>query len=118
MKNHVYYHVWTQEEIAKAYDVGQTIVGYRINLHGLPDEVKGFTTQNLISERQLIDILPLSLEWYFQPWLTTDQIRMKCAEDLISIRERNLIMRLVPKVGTNLLKITNLRKDQNLNRST
>ena len=56
------YHVWTQEEIAKAYDVTQAMVSNRIKLHELPDRIKDFITQNLISERQLVDILPLSLE--------------------------------------------------------
>lgn len=83
----------TQEEIAKAYDVTQAMVSNRIKLHELPDKIKDFITQNLISERQLVDILPLSLELYFSPWLTTEQIRMKCAEDLISIRVRNLMRR-------------------------
>ena len=59
------------------------MVSFRINLHKLPDKVKEFTTQGLVTERQLVDILPLQLELYFSPWLTTDQVRMKCAEDLI-----------------------------------
>ncbi len=152
-----YYHLnkdlgWTQEEIGKAYEVDRTMVTRRIGLHELPEEIKKYVTQNLINERQLVDILPLCLEShfpdkvkvfvsqdliteaqlteilplsvdlhfpdkvkefisqkliteaqlteilpllvnsYFSPWLTTDQIRMKCAEDLISIRERNLMM--------------------------
>jgi hypothetical protein len=62
--------------------VTQAMVSNRIKLHELPDRIKDFTTQNLVSERQLIDILPLSLEWYFQSWLTTDQVRMKCAEGI------------------------------------
>ena len=83
-----YYHLnkdlgWTQEKIATAYDVTQAMVSNRIKLHELPDRIKDFITQNLVSERQLVDILPLSLELYFSPWLTTDQVRMKCAEDLI-----------------------------------
>ena len=73
------YHVWTQEKIATAYDITRQMVGFRINLHELPDEVKKYATQNLISERQLVDILPLQLELHFSPWLTTDQVRMKCA---------------------------------------
>ena len=93
-----YYHLnkdlgWRQEEIGKAYDVTQAMVSNRIKLHEFPDRIKDFITQNLISERQLVDILPLSLELYFSPWLTIDQIRMKCAEDLIRLRERNLTMR-------------------------
>jgi len=83
VKNHVYYHVWTQEKIATAYDITRQMVGFRINLHELPEGVKNFVTQNLITERQLVDILPLSLELHFSEWLTTDQVRMKCAEDLI-----------------------------------
>ena len=46
------------------------------------DKVKDFTNQNLITETQLINILPLSINLHFSPWLTTDQIRMKCAECL------------------------------------
>ena len=79
----MYYHIWTQEKIATAYDVPRAMVSYRINLHELPERVKDFVNQNLITERQLVDILPLSLELHFSEWLTTDQVRMKCAEDLI-----------------------------------
>ena len=60
----------------------QAMVSNRIKLHELPDRIKDFITQNLINERQLVDILPLSLELYFSLWLTTDQIRMKCAEGI------------------------------------
>ena len=41
-------------------------------MHDLPDNVKDFITQNLINERQLIDILPLQIDLHFSPWLTTD----------------------------------------------
>ena len=75
---------WTQEKIAKAYDVSQQMVSQRINLHELPDEVKKLTTQNLITETQLREILPLQLELYFSPWLTTDQVRLLCARDVVS----------------------------------
>jgi hypothetical protein len=113
------YHVWTQEEIAKAYDVERTIVSYRINLHTLPEGVKNFVTQNLITERQLVDILPLSLELHFSPWLTTDQIRMKCAEGINQHKgNKTDEERLMVKITINLPRITNLRKDQNQNRST
>ena len=44
--------------------------------------IKDFINQNLASVRHLIDILPLSLELYFSPWLTTDQVRLKCAEGI------------------------------------
>ena len=74
---------WTQDEISKAYDVPRAMVSYRINLHELPDKVKDFVSRNLITEAQLTEILPLSVDLHFHPWLTTDQIRMKCAEDLI-----------------------------------
>ncbi len=83
-----YYHLnkdlgWTQEKIAMAYDVPRAMVSYRINLHELPDEVKDFVSKNLITEAQLTEILPLSVDLHFQSWLTTDQVRLKCAEDLI-----------------------------------
>jgi hypothetical protein len=82
VKNHVYYHVWIQDEIAKAYDVTQAMVSNRIKLHEFPDRIKEFINQNLITETQLIQILPLSINLYFSPWLTTDQVRMKCAESI------------------------------------
>lgn len=75
---------WTQEKIAKAYDVDRVTVSYRINLHNFPEEVKKFVTQGLVSERQLVEILPLSLELHFSPWLTTDQVRLLCARDMVS----------------------------------
>ena len=83
-----YYHLnkdlgWTQEKIAMAYDITRQMVGFRINLHELPDKVKDFTNQNLITETQLIQILPLQIDLHFQPWLTTDQIRLKCANELV-----------------------------------
>ena len=77
---------WTQEKIARAYDVRQQMVSFRINLHTLPDEVKSFTNQNMITETQLIQILPLQINLYFQPWLTTDQIRLLCARDMVRDR--------------------------------
>lgn len=83
-----YYHLnkdlgWTQEEIAYAYDITRQMVGFRINLHELPNEVKKYANQNLITETQLIQILPLQIDLHFQEWLTTDQIRMKCSKELI-----------------------------------
>jgi hypothetical protein len=39
----------------------------------------------------LIQILPLSTGLYFQPWLTTDQVRLKCAEEIKNFISQNLI---------------------------
>lgn len=83
-----YYHLnkvlgWTQEKIARAYNVTQQMVSFLINLHKLPDTIKDFTNQDLITETQLIQILPLQIDLYFQPWLTTDEIRLKCARELV-----------------------------------
>jgi hypothetical protein len=105
----------TQEEIAKAYDVTQQMVSFRINLHKLPDKAKGFVNQNLITETQLIQILPLSINLHFSEWLTTDQVRMKCAEGINQHKgNKTDEERLEIKVISNLPRITNLRKDQNL----
>lgn len=57
-----------------------------VNLHTLPEEVKSFTNQNLITETQLIQILPLQIDLHFQPWLTTDQVRLLCAMDMVRDR--------------------------------
>ena len=83
-----YYHLnkdlgWTQEEVAKAYGVPRAMVSYRINLYELPDEVKGFVSKNLITEAQLTELLPLSVNLHFRPWLTTDEVRLKCARELV-----------------------------------
>ena len=51
------------------------MVSYRIKLHEFPDKVKEFISQKLITEAQLTEILPLSVDLYFSLWLTTDQIR-------------------------------------------
>ena len=74
---------WTQEKIAKAYDVPRAMVSYRINLHELPDEIKGYVSRDLITEAQLTELLPLSVDLHFHPWLTTDDVRQKCARELI-----------------------------------
>ena len=71
----------TQEKIAKAYDVTQQMVSFRINLHKLPDKVKEFTTQGLVTERQLVDILPLQLELYFSQLTLRRDKFLKMAEE-------------------------------------
>ena len=83
-----YYHLnkdlgWTQEKIARAYDVTQQMVSFRINLYKLPDKIKDFTNRNLITESQLIQILPLQIDLYFSPWVNTNDVRLKCVEELV-----------------------------------
>lgn len=74
---------WTQDKIAKVYDVTRAMVSFRINLHELPNEIKKYVNQGLLTETQTIELLRLSINLHFSEWLTTDEIRLRCARELI-----------------------------------
>jgi hypothetical protein len=37
----------------------------------------------LLTKAQATEILPLQIDSHFRPWLTTDDVRLKCAEDMV-----------------------------------
>lgn len=73
---------WTQQKIAEIYGVTRAMVSYRMNMHDLPEDVKDLVNQKLITETQAIELLPLSIDLHFSEWLTTDEIRSRCAQEL------------------------------------
>jgi site-specific DNA-methyltransferase (adenine-specific) len=75
---------WTQERIASAKGISQPMVTYRLKLHDkLPEEIKKFITQGKLEETHCREIINLSLELYFSPWLTTEQLWLKLAKKAI-----------------------------------
>lgn len=70
---------WTQERIARAKGVGRVIVSYRLNLNKLPDEIKNLVSQGLVKETHLTEILSLSVDLHFSPWLTASQAQLELA---------------------------------------
>jgi hypothetical protein len=49
------------------------MVSYRLKLYDLPNHIKDFTNQGLLTETHLIEICKLQINLYFSPWLTTEQ---------------------------------------------
>lgn len=63
---------WTQEQIAEAKGVNRVMVSYRLKLSRLPDKVKGYVSQGLVSEGHLTEIAQLSVDLHLQYWLTDE----------------------------------------------
>jgi site-specific DNA-methyltransferase (adenine-specific) len=91
---------WTQQQIADTKGVSQQTVGWRLQLYYLPNHIKTFTLQDLLTETHLREIVSLRLEAYFGPWLTTQQAWEELAQDSIGLPVR----KCGAKVG-NLKKI-------------
>ena len=71
---------WTQVRIAEAVGLGEegrVMVSYRLNLHKLPDKIKGFVNQGLLKETHLLNTMTLSIDLHFQDWLTTEQAQFE-----------------------------------------
>jgi len=60
------------------------MVSYRLKLHELPDHVKEFTNQGLLTETHLIEISKIQIDLYFIPWLITEQAWEELAEIAVS----------------------------------
>lgn len=72
---------WTQERIAEAVGVTRVMVSYRLSLNGLPEKIKDYVTQKQISETHLREIMDLSLELHFSPWLTTETAQLELCKE-------------------------------------
>lgn len=80
---------WDVPQIAKAKNVNDRIVYYRLKLHGLPDKIKTFCTQGLLDETHLREILAIELEFKFMDWLTTVQAWEELASKAIYDKGKN-----------------------------
>ncbi|MGB9791858.1 MAG: DNA methyltransferase [Thermacetogeniaceae bacterium] len=80
---------WTQEKIAEVKGVSQQMVSYRLKLHKLPEKIKGFTNQGLLSETHLLKIAALRIDSYFAPWLTQEQAMLELAEKAVRDKKKN-----------------------------
>lgn len=80
---------WTQEKIAEVKGVSQSLVSVRLKLHCLPEKIKEFITQGLLSEAHLRRISDLLLESYFSPWLTSEQAMLELAEKAVHDKKKN-----------------------------
>ena len=74
---------WTQEKIAEVKEVNRTIVGARIRLNRLPDKIKKYVTQNILTETHLRKILPMRMGTHFSPWLTTENLMVEMVEKIV-----------------------------------
>jgi len=84
---------WTQERIAKAKGVSQSLVAMRLRLHSLPARVKGFIKQGQIDEGHLIEISQgiRCLIPAFSPWLTTEQAWEELAAKAVYDKGKNVV---------------------------
>lgn len=80
---------WTQEKIAEVKGVSQSLVSVRLKLYCLPEKIKEFITQGLLSEAHLRRISDLLLESYFSPWLTPEQAMLELAEKAVHDKKKN-----------------------------
>ena len=80
---------WTQEKIAEVKSVSQKTVSLRLKLHRLPERVKDFIPQGLLTEAHLARIAEVYLEEYFTPWLTPDEAIVELAEKAVRDRKKN-----------------------------
>lgn len=81
--NYAYLHDkegWTQQQIADAKGIDRSFIGYRLKLHSLPNQIKEFVNQKLLTETHLIEITKLGIDSHFVPWLTTEQAWQELAE--------------------------------------
>lgn len=80
---------WGQERIAGAVGVSQAMVSYRLDLHQMPDKIKKFISQGLLTEGHLTEVMKLSVDLYFSAWLTTPQAHLELAEKAVHDRGKN-----------------------------
>jgi site-specific DNA-methyltransferase (adenine-specific) len=80
---------WTQERIAKAKGIGQSIVSKRLKLNKLPNTIKRFIHQGFLTERHLIEISEIFTSEYFSPWLTTEQAQLELAAKAAKDKAKN-----------------------------
>jgi ParB/RepB/Spo0J family partition protein len=80
---------WSQDKVGKTKGVGQKMAGNRIRLFGLPDDIKSFSSQGLIEEGHLIEILGLEVDYYFNDWLATEQAQHELIQKAIKDKSKN-----------------------------
>lgn len=71
---------WTQERIAKAKGVKQSLVSERSNWNRYPEAIKKFIYQDVIQEAHLRQISAISIDRYFSSWLTTERAQLELAK--------------------------------------
>ncbi len=75
---------WTQQKIAEAVGVSRVMVSYRLSLNNMPNEIKNYVTQDMLSETHLREIIDLSLELHLSPWLTTEAAQYELCQQAIA----------------------------------
>lgn len=71
---------WTQEKIAGAKGVSQKTVSLRLKLHQLPNTIKSFIRQGILTERHFEEITKLYAGEYLHPWITPEVAWAELAE--------------------------------------
>lgn len=79
---------WTQQRVAKAKVVAQSVVSRRLKFHTMSDKVKDFIRRDLIDESHLEEISYLSAADTLSPWLTTQQVWQEVAEKAVNDRAK------------------------------
>lgn len=92
----LYAQKWTQQQIADAVDCKQSLVSERVKWSKLPDSIKDFIYQDSISEAHLREISQLSIDRYFQTWLTADSAMLElcqlAAKDKLTVRDTKKVV--------------------------
>jgi ParB/RepB/Spo0J family partition protein len=82
---------WTQERIAGVKGVSQALVSMRIRLHQLPEAVKVFIRDGLLTEAHLLEITQgiSRLIPALAPWLTAEQAWTELAAQAVRDKQKN-----------------------------
>ncbi len=73
---------WTQKKIAEVKQVGKNIVSSRVKFYQLPDKIKEYSRQGLLTEAHLDEITSIPVNGNFEIWLTPEQITSELAEKI------------------------------------
>ena len=80
---------WTQQRIAKAKGVDQSVVSRRLTFHTMSDKIKKFMHKELLAEFHLMEIIILCTVHNLSPWLTTSKAWEQLAEKAVNDRAKN-----------------------------
>lgn len=87
---------WTQQQIADAKGLkDHTWVSRRQKFHGLPEGIKDYVRQDLLSEGHLTEISSVCVDAHFSPWLTTQQAWEELAQWAIGHTVRDTRKKIV-----------------------
>lgn len=100
---------WSQDRIAKAKDISQTLVSIRLKFNELPDNIKDFISQGVITEEHLREISKILVTNNFSVWLTSEQAQIELAEKVIS-KHRGSSIGIKPTVR-NVKQVVNQWKE-------